>query len=357
MKKLDIYISKSFIKSFLISLIAFMNIFLLSQLFKVFRYVADGRMSTSQGTVYLLNMLPKIIVDMTPLAVLLGSLMFINKMASNLEIISLKTSGISFKRIIIFPVMITFVISLLVYFVNGNIYPRSERRMRELKGESIIKTIPTEKRKAFLRDKYNNVYYIGYINSKKEIARDFQVIKMNENFSEIKMVIIAKTAKFNKKEKIWKLSDVIINDISNKKIIKKKNYLNKEFNKEPKSFFTLSTNPKFLTNKELRKEIINMKITGGDTRSGLVELGKRYSFPFASLVIILIGLSLGSRYVRAASAKTIGISIFFGYGYYIIQGLFEALSKNGLINAFLGGWIPNILFLLLGLYLMYKSEY
>lgn len=357
MKKLDIYISKSFIKSFLISLVAFMNIFLLSQLFKVFRYVADGRMSTYQGMLYLLNMLPKIIVNMTPLAVLLGSLIFINKMASNLEIISLKTSGISFKRIIIFPLIISFIISILVYFVNGNLYPRSERKMRELKGDNIVKTIPIEKRNAFLRDSNNNIYYIGYINSEKEIAEDFQIIKMNENFSEIETVTIGKTAKFDRKEKVWKLSDVVINDISNNKIIKKKIYLNKDFNEEPQNFFTLSTNPKFLTNKELRKEIINMKITGGDTRSGLVELGKRYSFPFASMIIILIGLSLGSRYVRAASAKTIGISVFFGYGYYIVQGLFEALSKNGLINAFLGGWIPNILFLSLGLYLMYKSEY
>ncbi|MDP0493431.1 MAG: LptF/LptG family permease [Fusobacterium sp. JB021] len=357
MKKLDIYISKNFIKSFLISLIAFMNIFLLSQLFKVFRYVADGRMSSYQGVLYLFNMLPEVIVNMTPLAVLLGSLMFINKMASNLEIISLKTSGISFRRIIVCPIIISFIISLVVYYINGNIYPRSERRMRELKGDKIIKTIPIEKRNAFLRDRNNNVYYIGYINSNKETAKDFQIIKMNETFSEIEKVIIAKNANFDKNEKIWKLSDVVINDILNKKSEKIKNYSNKEFNEQPENFFTLSTNPKFLTNKELRKEIINMKITGGDTRSGLVELGKRYSFPFASLVIILIGLSLGSRYVRAASAKTIGISIFFGYGYYIIQGLFEALSKNGLINAFLGGWIPNILFLLLGIYLIYKSEY
>lgn len=357
MKKLDVYISKNFIKSFLISLIAFMNIFLLSQLFKVFRYVADGRMSTFQGLIYLLNMLPEVIVNMTPLAVLLGSLMCINKMASNLEIISLKTSGISFRRIIIFPVVISFIISVLVYFINGNIYPKSERKMRELKGDNIVKTIPIKKNNAFLRDKNNNVYYIGHINSKEETAKDFQVIEMNKDFSEIEMVTIAKTAKFDKSLKVWKLYDVVINDIFNKKIMKKKNYLNKEFDKAPENFFTLSTNPKFLTNKELRKEIINMKITGGDTRSGLVELGKRYSFPFASIIIVFIGLSLGSRYVRAASAKTIGISIFFGYGYYIVQGLFEAFSKNGLINAFLGGWIPNILFLLLGLYLIYKSEY
>lgn len=357
MKKLDSYVSRNFFKSYSISLIAFINIFLLSQLFKIFRYVIDGRMTSAQGISYIFNMLPEIIVNMSPLAVLLGALMSMNKMASNSEIIALKTSGISFRRITLYPVIISLFISVLVYYINGNIYPKSERKMRQLKGDYIEKTIPIEKRNAFLRDEKNNIYYIGYINSQDNLAKDFQVIEMNRDFSEIEKVVIAKKGYFDKGEKIWRLENVKINDILNGVIQERDTYLNREYNEDPSKFFVLSSNPKFLSNKELRKELINMQITGGDTRNGLVELGKRYSFPFANFVIIFIGLSLGGRYVRVSSSKTIGISVFFGYGYYIIQGLFEALSKNNLINAFLGGWIPNVLFLILGMYLMFKSEY
>ena len=66
-----------------------------------------------------MNLLPKVIMNVTPLAVLLGALMFISKMASNLEIISLKTAGISFRRIIRFPLIIAFIISIFVFVVNG----------------------------------------------------------------------------------------------------------------------------------------------------------------------------------------------------------------------------------------------
>ena len=51
MKIIDRYISKNFIKSFLLSLIAFVGIFLVSQLFKVIRYVSDGRFSADESII------------------------------------------------------------------------------------------------------------------------------------------------------------------------------------------------------------------------------------------------------------------------------------------------------------------
>lgn len=356
-KKLDLYISKNFIKSFLISLIAFINIFILSQLFKIFRYVADGRMTTTEGILYILNMLPKIIINVTPLAVLLGALMVISKMASNLEIISLKTSGISFRRIILFPVIISFFISLIVYWVNGNLYPDSIKRMKELKGNYSSKVVPKEKRNAFLRSSDNKIYMIGYINAEKSIARDFEIIELNKSFSKIEKVVIAENAKYNREKNYWELENVTINNIPEEESFFEKNYKEISYTEVPENFMTLSIDPELLTNKELKKELVNLRITGGDTREGLVELGKRYSFPFSSFIMIFIGLSLGSKYVRGASARNIAFSIIFGYGYYIIQASFEAFSKNNLINPFLSGWIPNILFLILGIFFVYKAEY
>ncbi len=132
-KIIDKYISKNFIKSFFLSLIAFVGIFLVSQLFKVIRYVSDGRFSANESITYILTMIPKILIDVAPLAVLLGSLMTVSSMASNLEIISLKTAGISFKRIVLFPICISAVIAIMVFYINDSLYPYSVRKNREIK--------------------------------------------------------------------------------------------------------------------------------------------------------------------------------------------------------------------------------
>ena len=137
-KIIDRYISKNFIKSFFLSLIAFVGIFLVSQLFKVIRYVSDGRFSADESIVYILTMIPKILIDVAPLAVLLGSLMTVSSMASNLEVISLKTAGISFKRIVLFPIFISAVIAIIVFLINDSLYPYSVRKNREIKDGGIL---------------------------------------------------------------------------------------------------------------------------------------------------------------------------------------------------------------------------
>ena len=356
-KKLDLYISKNFIKAFFLSLIAFINIFILSQLFKVFRYVADGRMTTGQGFSYVLNMLPEIILNVAPLAVLLGSLMTINKMASNLEIISLKTSGISFRRIILFPVIISFFISLGAFVINGTLYPLSEKRIRELKGNEISKVLPKEKRNGFLRDDENNIYIMVYINTEKQTAENIEIIKINEKFDEIEKVTIADKGRFNRAENKWELENVIINHIKEKISENRSFYTEAELNEPPENFVTLSIDPRLLTTKELKKEIKDLRITGGDIREAMMELGKRYSFPFASFIISFLGLSLGSRYVRGNSAMSIVACMVLGYGYYIMQASFESLGKNSIMNPFVSGWLPNIIFLVIGAYFVNKAEY
>lgn len=356
-KKLDSYISKNFIKAFLLSLIGFINLFILSQLFKVFRYVADGRMTTGDGFAYVFSMLPKIILDVAPLAVLLGSLMTINKMASNLEIISLKTSGISFRRIILFPIIISFFISLMAFWINSNIYAVSQKRMRELRGNTISKVLPKEKRNGFLRDENNTVYMMGYINTETESAQDLEFIQLNKDFDEIEKVVMAEKGKFNREKNVWELENVVVNNLKYKTTEKYPTYSSPEYYEPPENFVTLSIDPRLLTTKELKKEIKDLRITGGDIRDEMMELGKRYSFPFASFIISFLGLSLGSRYVRGNSAMNIVKCVGLGYGYYILQATFESFGKNGMMNPFICGWIPNIIFFAIGIYYIGKAEY
>lgn len=360
MKILDRYISKNFIKSFSLSLVAFIGIFIVSQLFRVIKYLSDGRFTPTDAIYYIVTLLPRTFIDVAPLAVLLGSMMTISSMASNLEIISLKTSGIKFKRIVLFPIIISAIISGVVFYVNDTLYPISLKINRDLRrGEVQERVAPIEKRNAFLRGENSNyIYLIQKINRETGFAENIQIIDLNENFDEVERIITAQEGRYNFSKKMWMLKDANIYYGNDKEKSEVKDFFaESKYSDNPEHFITLSVEPRTLTIKDLKKTIREMKSIGGDTRELLVELGNRYSFPFASFVISFLGLALGGRYVRGTSAVSLGVCVLLGYGYYVVQASFEALSANGFLNPFVGGWIPNIIFLIVGIYLMNKAEY
>lgn len=360
MKILDRYISKHFIKSFLLSLIAFMGIFIVSQLFRVVKYLSDGRFTSKEAVVYIITMLPRIFIDVAPLAVLLGCMMTVSVMASNLEIISLKTSGISFKRIVRFPIIISFFISIIVFFVNDSLYPTTQKMNKDLRrGEIAMKEAPIEKNNAFLRgENANYVYLMGKLNRKTGFAENVEIIDLNKDFSKAERIITAQEGRYNFSRKVWVLKDANIYSGNRDKQVKSVDYFtDNKYNDIPDHFITTTVEPRTLTIKELKQAVRDMTSVGGDTRELLVELGNRYSFPFASFIISFLGLALGGRYVRGTSAVSLGVCVLLGYGYYIVKASFEAFTSNGFLNPLVGGWIPNILFFVVGIYLLNKAEY
>ena len=362
LKKMDIYISKYFIKYFFMSSFSFLGIFLLAQMFKIIRYISQGRLVGKDIFIYIFSLIPKIFIDIAPLSILLAGLITISIMASNLEIISLKTSGIRFFRIVRAPLVISFFVSIFVFFIYNSIYTKSLENVNLLRGRSTESNVqlPEEKENAFLRNiEGNYLYFIKKINRVKGEAENIEIIIYNNEIAKLKEIITAKKAIYNNEKKLWFFKDVNIYDAETKTTNFLSDYTNPKFSDEPNSFIRFSgIDPRMQTISELKKSIKNQKSVGEDTKIYLVELAKRYSFPFASFIVAFIGLSVSSRYVRGGkSTINLVICIVVGYGYYIVSGAFEAMSTNGLLNPFLASWIPNIIYLLIGLFFMNKAEY
>lgn len=361
MKKLDIYITKNFLKYFSYSLFSFLAIFILSQVFKVLRYVNEGQLSAGEVPFFIGNLLPGIIINVTPLAVLLGGLISINIMASNLEIISLKTAGIRFSRLVRGPILMSFFISLVVFYLNDRVYPGSVTRNRELRGKEDVeeRELPKEKENAFFRNEEGRyVYYMKKINREKGIMENVEILDMAEDFDKIERMITARQGKYDFEKKVWIFQEANLYYPETDKTESRFLIQEEKYGDEPDRFISLSNIvPKQQTIAELKKAMKEGSATGNEIREILSELGKRYSFPFASFVVSFLGLALGSHYVRGMSILNIVISILLGYIYYLVEGAFEALGMNGYLNPFLSGWIPNLLFLAAGLYFMRRAEY
>ncbi|MGL4393264.1 MAG: LptF/LptG family permease [Fusobacteriaceae bacterium] len=358
MKRMDKYIIKNFLKAVILCLISFLLLYLFTQLFKIVKFVNEGKMTSRESIFYTFTLMPKMITDVAPLAVLLGGLISMNSMASSLEIISLKTSGVSFKRIIRYPVIIAILISVLIFIFIDRVVPVANKYSQILRKdakEEII--IPNTKNNAFFRDQENRVYYMQNINRINRTASIIEIVETNSNFNKLVKIIRAESGKFDDKEKRWIFSRVSVLDVETNENKFYQTFTSEKFNSEPEKFILQEKNNRNMTINELRKEIEEQRFVGGDVRGMIFQLSKKYSFPFASFSICFIGLALGSKFVRGGTAKNVGFAIVFGYGYYLLTGFFETFSKNGLINPFVSGWFANVLYICIGYYFLKRAEY
>src|SRR4029078_5810841 len=82
-----------------------------------------------------------------------------------------------------------------------------------------------------------------------------------------------------------------------------------------------------------------------------VELHRRSSFPFATFILTLIGVSLSSRKVRGGIGIQIGGGILLSFTYIMFIQVSTTFATNGNMPAVIAVWIPNIVFAVIALWL------
>ncbi len=85
-----------------------------------------------------------------------------------------------------------------------------------------------------------------------------------------------------------------------------------------------------------------------DARAARIELNTRFSYPFACLVLMLIGVPLGLSSKRGGKTTGFVLSLLLVFAYYLLSNLGVAFAKSGKLSPFLGVWGANLVFALFG---------
>jgi lipopolysaccharide export system permease protein len=86
----------------------------------------------------------------------------------------------------------------------------------------------------------------------------------------------------------------------------------------------------------------------------------RVAFPFVSVIMVFIGIALSLRRsgMRGGSMTiSIGQALAIGFCFWITHSFAIALGRGGALTPWIAGSMANVLFLSLGLYLMFKLRY
>jgi LPS export ABC transporter permease LptG/LPS export ABC transporter permease LptF len=89
-----------------------------------------------------------------------------------------------------------------------------------------------------------------------------------------------------------------------------------------------------------------------DARPYLIELHRRFSFPTACLVLMLVGVPLGISSRRGGKGTGFVLTLVLVFSYYFVSSIGVALARQDKVPAALGVWGANLLFALAGMLLI-----
>ncbi|MBI2252608.1 MAG: LptF/LptG family permease [Armatimonadetes bacterium] len=368
MKILDRYISNELIPPFFFGIAIFTLLFLsVDMLFRIAKMIIEDKGGIFTAIKYLLNNLPSILVFTFPMSILLATLMAFGRISSDAELIALKAGGISLYRIAQPALILSLIITLISFIFNEKISPEATYRannilIKQLEGEE-AQVRENLALKEITSDGLERVTFTRHFNSKEGLMNGITI----QDFKGDHLIrcIFAKTAIWQ--EERWILKDGNIYNFS-------KNLPGEiQYGTHFQTFqMPLNNSPIEIENRERRPEEMNLKQLNekinliGKISLTSKELNKqvnalkvyyhqKFSIPFACFVFGLFGIPLALRPHRTSTSIGLGLSIVFIFFYYIIMSIGRALGENGIITSALASWLPNLIFLILGIGMLYKS--
>ncbi len=351
LKKIDTYIIKKFLGTFFFSIVLILSIAVIFDLTEKLDEFFDNNAPVNAIIFdYYLNFIPFYMNMFTPLFTFISVIFFTSRMASNTEIIAMLATGISFKRIMRPYFISATLICIMSFFLGGYVIPSSNEKLLTFENDYIKKFKTTYVRNIQMEIEPGVILYIERFEKSQNKGHRFSLEKFDDKILTSRLTAESLTwdSLYN-----WKISDYLLRDFDGMhERIQRGESMDTTIMVQPEEFFITSKESAQLNNTELKEHLTRIKNRGvGNTQAFEDEYYKRYSMPLAAFIMTLMGVSLASRKVRGGIGLHLGIGLALSSIYILFSTMSTSFSVSGTMSPLLAVWLPNILFLIIGIYL------
>jgi len=334
-------------KSVLVGLI--MAWFALTILVIFFDFISESgnlneNYSGLQAFIYLLYSVPNRLYELFPTAMLLGTLLGLGNLAASSEFIAMRAAGISIVNIIISVLKLGLVLVLAVFLLGEFVVPKTDLAGRNFKSSLQNKNIVMVSGASLWVKDQERILHIGQVWSQDKLT-DVTIYTPGKNYSELKKLTHVQTV--TKQQQGWLLESLIEQKFSEEGVSTEKidrkvepHFLN------PKLIAIASVNPEQLSIIELAALIHHQKENSLTTDKFELAYWKRFSAPFAALVMLFLAMPFLFGSQRGGGAgQRVFIGIIAGIAFFLIN---KVLSQLGTVYGFppmVSAFSPSVLFL------------
>ena len=363
-KTIYIYLSKEILGPFLIGLLIFSVVFMMGKTLYLTDLLVNKGVSLFDIGKLLIYFFPSSLFLIIPIALLLGVLVAFARLSSDNEIAAIKASGISLYQLTPPVLFLSIGAYLLTTFLVIYALPWGNRGLINTLFDIAKTKAYTALKERTFNDSFDGVViYVDKIPPRGNTLGKIFIHLEGKKGDEATRTILAKEGYVvtdpNSQEIVLNLTGV-----TGDQVVEGSNSYGRIESEVLIQRLTFGGNlsrvRKFRARRwemsigELKKKIKFKKKHGEDCTKYLLDLYMKFSIPFSCIVFGLIGIPLGVQPRRSGKSYGFILGIFVVLSYYILLTSAEILANKGTLPPVLTSWIPNIVLMGLGIYLLVK---
>jgi len=356
---IDDYVLRDFFVYLGIILSTFLVLVLVFTLFELLGDILRNQVPPGVVAEYLLNVTPYLLYNVAPLVMLLAVLVTFGLMQRSNEITAIKATGVSIYRIVTPVIIAAAVLATALFFADQFYLPHTNKRQEALHNQIKGKPPQTYLRpdRKWIFGKNNDIYYYQFFDPDRDQFGNLTVFQLDRAKFAITRRVHADRAHWADNlnrwiyEQGWERS-LNVSAIANYHPFEVATF--PEFPENPSYFKKEVKQYTEMNYEELRRYIRDLQQSGFDVVRLRVQLHKKLSYPLITLIMAVLAIPFSVATGKKGAITGVAVAVGIAVVYTVVSRLFEAMGDLSQLPPALAAWSPDLIFILLGGYLILK---
>jgi LPS export ABC transporter permease LptG/LPS export ABC transporter permease LptF len=362
---LDQYVVLEFLNTFALVLMGFILLMLVFTIFDRLGDILRNHVKMITVGDYLINLTPLFFYQLAPLAVLIAVLVTFGVLNRNSEIIAMKATGISLYRLVVPIVSIAAILSVCLFLFDQFYLPQANKRqdalLNVIKGKPPQTVTHPEQNWIFgqpNKGEPGRIFYYRFFDVDRDEFANISVFEFDPATFALTRRIFAAKAVWDPDIDSWRFEKGWENDIqgdhaSDYREFKETSF--SEIHEDPQYFTREERQAQEMNFGQLDRYISDLRQSGFDTMKLRVALWRKLSYPLVAVVMAVLAIPFALSMGRRGSLTGIAVAIGVALTYFVVESLFGSLGNVNYLPAALAAWSSDVLFGLVGGYLLLRT--